>query len=174
MASLTFSETTLFRLAGKNQLSYDYLYRFDFSEQAYLKRKKLSNLNVHKFTLKKESREICLDINQEVKFNISLDSEFSLLEHLILKMILNIHSTLVMGKLGRYKNNLMTWVKPSNGKLIDRASRYVMHLLEYDGHVVSYEDVVNNLFKVMPEITSTDSIVLETYKFIKTNINMEF
>ena len=32
-----------------------------------------------------------------------------LFQHLLLKQLLNIHSTLVMGRLGRYKGNLMTW-----------------------------------------------------------------
>ena len=42
----------------------------------------------------------------------------------LLKMLLNQHSTLVMGRLGRYESNIMTWVSPNNGKLVDRAARY--------------------------------------------------
>ena len=34
-----------------------------------------------------------------------------LFRHLLLKLLLNTHSTLAMGRLGRYEGNLMTWVK---------------------------------------------------------------
>lgn len=44
---------------------------------------------------------------------------------MFLKVLLNKHSTLVMGKLNKIKSNLMSWVRPSNNKLIDRAIRYI-------------------------------------------------
>lgn len=36
-----------------------------------------------------------------------------------------------MGRLNRIKSNIMSWVRPSNNKLIDRAIRYVRHLLDF-------------------------------------------
>ena len=33
-----------------------------------------------------------------------------------------------MGRMDRYYSNIMTYVKPTNYKLIDRAARYVMIL----------------------------------------------
>lgn len=50
---------------------------------------------------------------------------------MLIKVILNKHSTLVMGRLNRIKSNIMSWVRPSNNKLIDRAIRYVRHLLDF-------------------------------------------
>jgi len=66
--------------------------------------------------------------------------------HLVLKMILNAHSTLVMGRLGRFDGNLMTWVKPSNHKLIDRAIRYTDILLQKKGIRRSYEQIAGACF----------------------------
>ncbi|MFA5859602.1 MAG: hypothetical protein WC955_11135 [Elusimicrobiota bacterium] len=48
---------------------------------------------------------------------------------IVLKMLLNSLSTLVMVRLGRVMGNYMTYVSPSNKKLIDRATRLVVGLL---------------------------------------------
>ena len=66
-----------------------------------------------------------------------------LLQHLILKCSLNLHSTLLMGRLGRFESNLMTFVKPSNYKLIDRAARYAQHHhRQQTGKELAYEAAV--------------------------------
>ncbi|HXH75198.1 MAG TPA: hypothetical protein VNJ08_09555 [Bacteriovoracaceae bacterium] len=70
-----------------------------------------------------------------------------LLNHLGVKMLLNAHSTLIMGLLGRYEGNVMTYVRPSNNKLIDRASRYILQLLDQQGTHASYEQVVEMIFE---------------------------
>lgn len=83
--------------------------------------------------------------------------------HLIVKMALNIHSTLVMGRMGRYLDNLMTFVKPSNNKLIDRAARYVQTLMERrTGRRPSYEKTVRALFEVKKTLKVGDPVVLRT------------
>ena len=88
-----------------------------------------------------------------------------LLQHLLLKQALNIHSTLVMGRMGRYKNNLMTWVSPTNGKLVDRAIRYVRHLLVDAGHTGrSYEEIAGQLFVEMERADPGESVVMRTYQ----------
>jgi len=53
--------------------------------------------------------------------------------HSLLKIALNSHSTLIMGKLDRFESNIMTYVKPSNNKLIDRSARYIQELATYRG-----------------------------------------
>ncbi|MCZ6747313.1 MAG: hypothetical protein O7C74_08885, partial [Acidobacteria bacterium] len=79
--------------------------------------------------------------------------------------ILNIHSTLVMGRLGRYESNLMTWVSPTNGKLVDRAVRYVQHLLADAGQADrTYESIVRRLFAEMEASEPGESVVLRTYR----------
>lgn len=98
----------------------------------------------------------------DVEKALQLPAEFSALEkHTLLKMLLNIHSTLIMGRIGRFKNNVMTWVYPTNGKLIDRATRYVRGLLRDEGIEVAYEEVVRRLFAELASLQSGESIVLK-------------
>jgi N-acetylmuramic acid 6-phosphate etherase len=52
-----------------------------------------------------------------------------LVQQSILKYLLNLQSTLAMGCLGRYHGNLMTYVRPTNGKLVDRTLRTLRVLL---------------------------------------------
>lgn len=83
--------------------------------------------------------------------------------HLLLKMLINTHSTLVMGRLGRYLDNLMTYVKPSNNKLIDRSVRYVRLLAQRrTGELPSYERVARTLFEEREKLKPGDPIVLKT------------
>lgn len=83
--------------------------------------------------------------------------------HLLLKMLINIHSTLVMGRLGRYLDNLMTYVKPSNNKLIDRSVRYVRLLAQRrTGHMPGYEKVTRALFEQREALQPGEPIVLKT------------
>ena len=83
-------------------------------------------------------------------------------KNLILKMLLNIHSTLVMGKLGRFESNLMTYVKPSNFKLIDRSIRYVRLLAKHRNiEPPGYREVARRLFEVRETMGPDDPIVLK-------------
>ncbi len=93
-----------------------------------------------------------------------------LVTHLILKLLLNTHSTLLMGRLGRYEDNVMTWVKPANNKLIDRAIRYVSLLLERrTGRPPAYAAVCEALFAVMETLPPGESVVLRTVERMLTN-----
>jgi N-acetylmuramic acid 6-phosphate etherase len=80
--------------------------------------------------------------------------------HLILKMLLNAHSTLIMGILGRYEGNVMTWVRASNNKLIDRAARYCQQILGQQGLAVSYEKVVETIFTEIEDPSELKPVVL--------------
>jgi N-acetylmuramic acid 6-phosphate etherase len=86
-----------------------------------------------------------------------------LFRHLLLKLVLNTHSTLVMGRLGRYEGNLMTWVKPSNNKLIDRAVRYIreLHRLR-TGREADYAATARTLYTVRETLGPDEAIVLKT------------
>ena len=53
---------------------------------------------------------------------------FNLAKVLLLKMLLNAISTISMAALGRISGNYMTYVTPSNKKLIDRATRIIAAL----------------------------------------------
>ncbi|HRJ67961.1 MAG TPA: hypothetical protein PLW48_12570, partial [Alphaproteobacteria bacterium] len=92
-------------------------------------------------------------------------------EHLFLKMALNMHSTLVMGRGGRFESNVMTWVKPSNKKLIDRAIRYVEYLLLHQNvRGFSYADICYQLFEEAQKMTPAQSVVLLTVESLKKKI----
>ena len=87
-------------------------------------------------------------------------------EHLLLKMVLNIHSTLVMGRLGRYDGNIMTWVKASNNKLIDRTIRYADILLRNQGISYSYDTIAFSVFALMDQVKTDTSLVTATVKYL--------
>jgi N-acetylmuramic acid 6-phosphate etherase len=146
---------------------------FDFSKELLHKRKKLiAGAGLHSFRIRREKGSLVFSLGGlEHQFEIR---GWSLLhQHLVLKMILNTHSTLVMGKLGRYESNLMTYVRPSNNKLIDRSARYVMILLERSGIRLSYEEVIYRMFELLPEegdpaqgSPDTEAIVLKTFNVL--------
>jgi len=60
------------------------------------------------------------------------------------KMLLNALSTCTMVRLGRVLGNRMIWVVPSNLKLIDRSTRYIVDLAG-----VTYEEACHALFEVI-------------------------
>ena len=99
--------------------------------------------------------------DQKVEFNWGPDQLFN---HLMVKMLLNAHSTLIMGLLDRYQGNVMTWVRSSNNKLIDRSARYILHLLKESGKTATYEDVVEKIFEESENLEENDPIVLKVLK----------
>jgi len=85
-----------------------------------------------------------------------------LFAHLYLKLLLNAHSTALMARLGRCRGNLMTYVRPSNLKLIDRAARYARHLWKQEtGRDISYETTIRALFKIRPTLAPDQPAVLK-------------
>lgn len=96
------------------------------------------------------------------KFSFPAPFTNPLFIHLLLKMILNTHSTLVMGRLGRYEGNIMTYVRASNNKLIDRAIRYIDLILKNKNINLSYEDLAYILFEMIEKTPADQAIVLVT------------
>jgi N-acetylmuramic acid 6-phosphate etherase len=94
---------------------------------------------------------------EEAVFNWGEDPLFN---HLMVKMLLNAHSTLIMGLLGRYEGNVMTWVRASNNKLIDRAARYIIQLLKQKGRSPTYEDVVHKIFQEIEIVNENEPVVV--------------
>ncbi len=132
---------------------------FDFSQQTVLRRRMRAGAPLV-FSVEASGGALHLSIGGR---SASLPVNASrLTEHLILKCALNMSSTLVMGRLGRFESNLMLFVKASNNKLIDRAIRYIRLLLEDRGQTSSYEDVCHALFEVRLTLDPEDSIVLRT------------
>lgn len=83
-----------------------------------------------------------------------------LMRHMVLKMFLNSHSTLVMGRLGRYRGNWMTFVKASNNKLVDRAIRYAQGILREKKKEVSYEELAIATFELQEKFPD-EAVVLK-------------
>jgi N-acetylmuramic acid 6-phosphate etherase len=85
----------------------------------------------------------------------------------MVKMLLNAHSTCIMGLLGRYEGNVMTWVRPSNNKLIDRAARYILQILSDSGQRPSYQDVVLKIFETIDVMKDNEPVVMRVVESFK-------
>jgi N-acetylmuramic acid 6-phosphate etherase len=72
-----------------------------------------------------------------------------------------------MGRLGRYEGNVMTYVKASNNKLIDRAIRYIDLILRKDKITASYSEICHTLYEMLEKTPIDQSIVLVTANEIK-------
>jgi len=142
-----------------------YLQSFDFGRGVRARRRALApDRTHHEFRIGRVGDAIRLGL-EDRRQDVRIAGAPELLQHLLLKLLLNIHSTLVMGRLGRYEDNLMTWVAPTNGKLVDRAARHVRHLLAHAGHPQwSYEQVVLRLFAEMERAEPGESVVLRTFR----------
>ena len=140
------------------------LYGHDFSRNIVeLRKSYLKNAGHHTFVIREQGEVIILELGEN-RLILDLKGLDVLSKHIILKMLLNIHSTLVMGRLGRYEGNLMTWLRSSNNKLIDRTIRYARILLNGKGIKADYEEVCYACFAEMETIRPDQPIVLHTVK----------
>jgi N-acetylmuramic acid 6-phosphate etherase len=144
--------------------TWDYLYHFDFSVNALQRRQsRIPDKTHHEFRIRASRDAIRFQL-AGLTHKVKVNGLPELFQHLLLKQLLNIHSTVVMGRLGRYENNLMTWVSPTNCKLVDRAIRYVKQLLAGAGRTDQrYEDIVRRLFAEMQATGPGESVVIRTY-----------
>jgi N-acetylmuramic acid 6-phosphate etherase len=135
---------------------------FDFSSNVISRREKqMKSLIQHRFKIGLSKWGINFILGDD---SHSVDIPFSmpLFHHLTLKMILNTHSTIIMGRLGRYEGNVMTYVRASNNKLIDRAIRYIDMLLKNKNISLDYSELCHILFEMIEKTPSDQSIVLST------------
>lgn len=130
------------------------------------------DISEHNPRLKSVRNNVVIENNDNnLKINFGKKSlEFELnrgplwMEQIFLKMLLNTHSTIVMGRIGRFVENLMVWVRPSNGKLINRACRYADILLREKNIVLEYEVIEKKCLELYAGIPHNRSIVLEVVK----------
>jgi N-acetylmuramic acid 6-phosphate etherase len=143
----------------------DYLESFDFGPSAAARRRDADPARRHhEFRIAKIGATIDLALEGR-RHALPLGDSPELIEHLLLKQLLNMHSTLVMGRLGRYEGNWMTWVTPTNGKLLDRAARHVRHLLAHAGEAEpGYEEIVRQLFIEIARTAPGEPVVLRTFR----------
>jgi N-acetylmuramic acid 6-phosphate etherase len=142
--------------------------RFDFSQGVPTRRALQTGRVQHLFRIeRREPRQIHFSF-QGNDHSIAVPGGIDFFgEHLALKMLLNAHSTLVMGRLGRYEDNLMTYVAANNFKLIDRAVRYTLILLRrHHGVTAGYEDVARTLLEEKCRLQPGEPIVLRTVEAV--------
>ena len=147
----------------KGRLGYRSILDFDFSNPFLnIRARKLFPCEQKIIALNQFEKHLEFSTDQ---FSSVMDS--SLLDHpllaqLLVKMILNTHSLMVMGLLGRYEGNVMTWVRASNGKLIDRTIRYLDFLIEKRGiKNPGREQLLEMIFTEMKKIGPNDAMVLK-------------
>ena len=147
----------------EGRIDLDRVFGFDISSHGLKHRKAM--IPSESFVISyDEGKTVFKCKNEEAFFEWGEDPLFN---HLMVKMLLNAHSTLIMGLLGRYEGNVMTWVRPSNNKLIDRAARYILQLLLQRGKKASYEDVVLKIFEGIEVLKENEPIVLHVLKKYK-------
>jgi N-acetylmuramic acid 6-phosphate etherase len=151
------------------ETGYTRLVGYDISSNAYQNRKELFPNNHHylfKIIYSSENNYLSFKSqSNQIKIDVSSLSPLTL--QVLLKCILNIHSTLVMALLKKFQSNIMTYVFPGNNKLIDRATRYTMHILKQEGIQYSYDEVAKALYLAGEKSTLNGSIVLDTVAKIK-------
>lgn len=139
----------------------DYFLGFDISARAHTHRTQRCGLaRHHLFQIDQENGDLVLTL-QEHRQQLPTGDRPSYIRHLLLKLLLNAHSTLIMGRLGRYEGNLMTYVRASNNKLIDRAARYVRELYHRKtGKILPYEQAIEAIFAAKDNLGPDEPIVL--------------
>lgn len=154
-------------LAGMVNL--DKVHQFDISQAARYRRQKL-NSNIHDFEILDENNSLVFHLGEHKdKFELANSELFY--KHLALKLLLNTHSTLVMGRLGRYIGNMMSYVRASNMKLIDRAIRYIEKLLEQKGIQVPDQRVAEVVFQNLQ--LHQEPIVLRVFHLLEREFSSE-
>lgn len=142
------------------QTTSHYLKSFDFSKaNKPLRQKRLGESQQVEFRIGYSNGAVSMELADQT-FSWQMNLQSSLLRHTMLKMLLNIHSTLVMGVMGRYQSNVMTWVRPTNAKLIDRSARYIDQLLREKGVVIEYLQIVDKIYSLQHKVGKNESVVL--------------
>ncbi|CAN5628164.1 hypothetical protein BH10BDE1_BH10BDE1_09990 [soil metagenome] len=96
-----------------------------------------------------------------------------------MKYALNLQSTLTMGRIGRFHGNLMTFVRPTNNKLIDRALRTLRILALEDARATrdsafektalstNDESFLNAIFEAFDTVTADQPVALKALEILK-------
>lgn len=146
------------------RLSHHSILEFDFSSKVVETRGKKLGSTQHVLSMNSDPRTQSLEFTADRLVDVILETDLildPLWNQLLVKMILNIHSLMVMGRMQRYEANVMTWVRPSNGKLIDRTARYLEHLIKKRGlQAIPREVLVQRIFDLQSQIDSDEAVIL--------------
>ncbi len=150
------------------QTTLEYQESFDFSKSSLESREdRVGDTRQYLFEIQTRGSQLIMSLAGVEKL-WTWHTERSLFRHTLLKMLLNTHSTLLMGLMGRYQSNMMTWVTPTNGKLVDRATRYVQAVLKELGASADYLDIVDRIYQNKDQLDGNECIVK---KVVKTYIS---
>ena len=151
--------------ALQGRLGLDAILEFDFGRNAVESRKKRvapRNQNVIRFDGHHAISE--LEFKSD-SFDLRLKTpllKHPLLEQILVKVLLNTLSLMVMGKMERYEGNVMTWVRPSNGKLIDRTVRYLEFLIQKRGiQIRTRRELTELVFKTQATLLPDEAVILK-------------
>ncbi|MCC2667311.1 MAG: hypothetical protein K0S63_1227 [Gammaproteobacteria bacterium] len=116
--------------------SLERIYGFDLSENIILSRSTYTpTIHSHYFHIKEDNNQFFLKLDDlTASFDLKAIDQLppylqGLVKQCFLKIILNIHSTLVMGVRDFYYSNQMAYVRPSNLKLINRSASGIHRML---------------------------------------------
>jgi len=133
------------------------------SECLELREKRLYPKTNHYFKIEEADALLSFELNSE-KLQLSIPNFSTLSKHMLLKLLLNTHSTLLMGRIGRFQSNVMTYVRASNNKLIDRSVRNVSYLLLDKGKKFPFERIVYEIFKLRKNLKPDDALVIKVFE----------
>ncbi|MCO4755715.1 MAG: hypothetical protein KC478_14640 [Bacteriovoracaceae bacterium] len=136
------------------------LYKFDISSNSVERREGQT------FDISKSDGD-CLFRFLELEHKLKNVSNSPVLNQIALKLILNIHSTLIMARLGRVEGNVMSYVRPSNYKLVDRATRYVLELAARQQLNLDYLDVAKEVVEQSSTLVEGESVVMKSLEALK-------
>ncbi|MBL7666021.1 MAG: hypothetical protein JNM93_12875 [Bacteriovoracaceae bacterium] len=139
---------------------------FDIGQGSEMKRAERVGAKQHLFEIYQDGMVLNCRLNN-CRAQLNLQEQSILSIHLAIKVLLNAHSTLIMGRLGRFNGNIMTWVRPSNYKLIDRSTRYIQKMLSEQKIKKSYDEIVYASFEMIEELGPSEPIVLKVVEKLK-------
>ena len=135
-----------------------YMNGFDLSSASVRSHGGYLPLPQHEACWQPQGLELSIHLDEvTVKFNLP-DNLFY--QTLVFKLLLNSHSTLMMGRLGYFSGNMMVSLKPSNFKLIDRAIRYSQFVLKEQYMIeIDYTELAAVVFTQIEQLEAGQSIV---------------
>ena len=137
------------------KLDLDEIYQFDFSNKV------LDRRPGEVFKVLGDECSFSFEF-RNAAFNLRLPSDEFVINQIALKMLMNIHSTLVMCRMDRVYGNMMTYVRPSNYKLVDRATRYVLEIASRQNVELDYLTVATDIIERSGNQKGEKSVVLES------------
>ena len=153
------------------QTAASYVQQFDLSAAyTHVRRKKLQPHTLVDIDIIEDHNALQLSWSDS-RVRISVGGLSLALKQLLLRLIMVNHSSTVFGALGFYQGNLMTYLRPSNFKLVDRAVRYAQFLAhEHYGKALSYQEVAACVLQLRENLAAQHSIVAEALTYlIKTD-----